>query len=64
MPVYLFQCTTCSETFERWRPERRAEDPLTCARGHTTVARIPGLEGREADNGGGLQRPPQAGQTT
>jgi len=65
MPVYLFRCTTCSETFERWRPERRRDDPLTCARGHDTVARLPGLEQRESEGGSGtLRRPPEAGQPT
>jgi len=59
MPVYLFRCTTCSETFERWRPARRADDPMTCSRGHATVARLPGLETREGPSGaGGINRPP------
>lgn len=66
MPVYNFRCTSCGESFERWRPERRADDPLTCPRGHATVARLPGLDTRE--NGGGssspLPRPPQAGRPT
>lgn len=53
MPVYLYRCTTCAETFERWRPERRRDDPLTCSRGHSTVARLPGLEKQRKDSGGG-----------
>jgi putative FmdB family regulatory protein len=63
VPVYVFKCSTCSETFERWRPERRRDDPLTCPRGHETVARQPGLE-RHEGGGPAIGHPPQAGQPT
>jgi hypothetical protein len=64
MPVYLFRWTTCSESFERWRPERRRDDVMTCSLGHAPVARLPGLESRESDgiHNGGLNCPPQPGQ--
>jgi putative FmdB family regulatory protein len=64
MPVYLFRCTTCVETFERWRPERRRDDPMTCPRGHETVTRLPGLEPREGEGPASRKLPPHAGQPT
>lgn len=64
MPVYLFRCSTCGETFERWRPERRRDDRLTCPRGHEAVARLPGLDPHDSDGPSPFDRPPQAGQAT
>jgi putative FmdB family regulatory protein len=55
MPVYTYHCTTCASTFERWRPERRRDDRLTCPLGHDTVARLPGLDSKPEGGSGKLQ---------
>ncbi len=62
MPIYEYYCPKCAAKFEQLRPIARADDPVTCAKGHAGATRTLSMFATATKGaGGGMDMMPSGG---